>query len=171
MIDNGKFSLILITLISIFIIFMGCIGSTIYSYTGVYSIIYTEEIPQNRLNDENHSKLINYLKLNFSTITTKEEYIIIDLDGEIYTRPRAYIYYLDNNSIKIESSLGRYADFQGESYNSESEAKENSKELYSNDKKYLKEKNNKILEIIFQIYNINITSESYNMHIGKQSAP
>jgi hypothetical protein len=151
----------------------GCFGiSKPYSYCGVESNIIFEPIPDNRINYTLKEILTNKLKENFTDVKEDEDFIKIRYYDQNYTMIFYYagstIEFLYNNSISLFSKAGRYSSDSSDGYfESEEKVEKSSKKLIEEDKAFLKERNDKIVKIIKEIYKIKISYEDYEILIGR----
>jgi hypothetical protein len=174
MAETGGTKILAIVTICVMVIMVGlsgCFSNSItprYYYKGAYCLIYFEEFEKDKDNETNKLELFNLLthSFNSSLVYYNEEYIIIKFKNKLYMDQNIEINFLyANYSIEVIGGVVNTEYYQKEKYESESEARKKSIQVYEEDKKFLQEQISVISYDISNIYNINITSEYYEMSI------
>jgi hypothetical protein len=176
-----KVILIIILIILIYTL-SGCFGGSTkpYYYNKARLIILTSPVSIDEYNNNTlYSDLIKRIESNFTNISNYDEEIYIwyneriyigydDLKSNMYSQDQySMIFFLSNNSIKIESKVRRLNKYDGDYAESKTKAFEKAIDLYEHDKEFLNEQTSKIIEIIISVYDVDIVFKEYNYGIQK----
>ena len=166
--NKTKTSVIIIIIIFLLQILCGCFGEESYTWHhyGVDSEVLLSPISDKEFDDSiKRSTLIKKLEANFPNVTVENEEIYVAYNDFSFNKACRYqcsvITFNSNNSIMIISSLKREFEFWSDRYEYEKTARDETKNLFKEDKDFLSKKNSMIINIIQSIYVTEIIYETY----------